>query len=84
MRPGAGHNRRDRWMKMKLRKLGTMRKLFILGGRTKNKDVWDKRPEAIFTSGNALTTGIQKPSKYKSVEDLQLFLCDLNSIILSN
>ena len=24
------------WMKMKLRKEGTMRKLFILGGRTKN------------------------------------------------
>ena len=45
------------WMKMKLRKQGIMRKLFILGGRTKNKDVWDKRPEAIFTSGNALTTG---------------------------
>ena len=28
-----------------------------LHSRRKNKDVRDKRPEAIFTSGNALKTG---------------------------
>ena len=56
------------WLGAKVRKKGMMRKFFILKEQKTILDVWHKRPEAIFTSGNALTTGDNWDPEAKQIQ----------------